>query len=126
MTTAALIAVALIGALVVFQLALALGAPFGAAAWGGQNPGVLPRNLRIASAVVGLVLYPIIAAVILAAAGLIGDEWLPVDPTVAMWILTGFFAVGTVVNAISRSPPERIWAPVSAVLAICTAIIALG
>lgn len=126
MTFAALVALALLGALVAFQLALALGAPFGAAAWGGRNPGVLPRSLRIASAVVGLVIYPILAAVILAAAGLIDDAWLPLDPTVAMWILTGFFAIGAVVNAISRSPPERVWAPVSAVLAICCAIIALG
>ena len=126
MQTAALIAVALIGALVVFQLALALGAPYGAAAWGGRNPGVLPRNLRIASAVVGIVVYPLMAAVILAAAGLVRDDWLPIDPTVAMWILTGFFVLGAVVNAISRSAPERIWTPVSAVLAICCALIALG
>jgi hypothetical protein len=126
MQTAALIAVALIGALVVFQLALALGAPYGAAAWGGRNPGVLPRNLRIASAVVGIVVYPLMAVVILAAAGLVRDDWLPIDPTVAMWILTGFFVLGAVVNAISRSAPERIWTPVSAVLAICCALIALG
>jgi hypothetical protein len=126
MTTVALIAVALVGALVVFQLALALGAPFGAAAWGGRNPGVLPRNLRIASAVVGVVVYPTIVAVILAAAGVIDDGWLPFDPTVAMWILAGFFSLGTVVNAISRSAPERVWAPVSAVLAVCCALIALG
>ena len=126
MQTAALIAVALIGALAVFQLALALGAPFGAAAWGGRNPGVLQRNLRIASAVVGLVVYPIMAATILAAAGLIDDEWLPIDPIVAMWILTGFFALGAIVNAVSRSAPERIWTPVSAVLAICCALIALS
>jgi hypothetical protein len=126
MQTAALIAIALIGALVVFQVALALGAPFGAAAWGGRNAGVLPSRLRVASAVVGLVVYPILAAVILAAAGLIADAWLPIDPTVAMWILTGFFALGAVVNAVSRSAPERVWAPVSAVLAICCAVIALG
>ena len=126
MTIAALIAVALIGALVGFQVALALGAPLGAAAWGGQHAGVLPFRLRMASAVVGLLVYPILAAVILAAAGLIADDWLPIDPTVAMWILTGFFALGTVVNAISRSKPERIWAPVSGALAVCCALIALG
>jgi hypothetical protein len=126
MQTAALIAVALIGALVVFQLALALGAPYGAAAWGGRNPGVLPRNLRIASAVVGIVVYPLMAVVILAAAGLIDGDRLLIDTTVAMWILTGFFALGAVVNAISRSAPERIWAPISALLAISCAFIALG
>jgi hypothetical protein len=126
MTIAALIAVALIGALVAFQLALALGAPYGAAAWGGRSPGVLPQGLRIASAVVGLVMYPAIAATVLAAGGVIDDGWLPIDPTIAMWALAAFFGLGAVVNAVSRSAPERVWAPVSAVLAVCCVIIALG
>ena len=64
--------------------------------------------------------------VILAASGLISDDWLPMDPTVAMWIFTGFFTLGTIANAISRSPPERVWAAVSGALAICCAVIALG
>ena len=112
--------------LIAFQLALAAGAPLGAAAWGGQNRGVLPGRLRAASAFVGLLLYPALLALILAAAGLIGDDWVPFDPAIAMWILAGFFALGVVANGISRSPPERIWAVVSAVLAVCCAVIALG
>ena len=126
MTVVGLIAGALLLILMAFQLALAAGAPLGAAAWGGQNPGVLPGRLRIASAVVALVVYPIMLAVILAAAGLIGDDWLPIDPAIACWILAGFFALGAVVNALSRSPAERIWALVSAVLAACCVLIALG
>jgi hypothetical protein len=43
-----------------------------------------------------------------------------------MWVLAGFFTLGVLANAISRSRPERIWAVVSAGLAICCAIIALG
>jgi hypothetical protein len=125
-TIAGLIAGAVLLILIAFQLALAVGAPLGAAAWGGQNPGVLPVRLRVASAVVGLVVYPIMLAVILAAAGLIADDWLPFEPAIAMWVLAGFFALGVVVNAISRSPPERIWAVASAILAVCCIIIALG
>ena len=34
-----------------FQVALAAGAPWGRAAWGGQHQGRLPARLRIASAV---------------------------------------------------------------------------
>jgi asparagine N-glycosylation enzyme membrane subunit Stt3 len=121
-----LIASALLVILIAFQLALAAGAPFGVAAWGGQNPGVLPGRLRVASAVVGLVVYPVILLVILAAAGIIAVDWLPFDPVLACWFLAGFFALGALVNAISRSPPERIWAIVSASLAVCCAVIALG
>jgi hypothetical protein len=126
MTLAAVIAVALIGVLIAFQLALAAGAPFGAAAWGGRNPGVLPARLRIASAFVGLVVYPFMAAVVLTSTGVIDDDWFPFDLDVAMWVLAGFFALGVLANAISRSPPERIWSLVSGVLAVCCAVIALG
>jgi hypothetical protein len=125
-TIAGLVAGAVLLILIAFQLALAAGAPLGAAAWGGRNPGVLPGRLRMASAVVGLVVYPIMLAVILAAAGLIADDWLPFEPGIAMWVLAGFFALGVVVNAISRSPPERTWAVASAILAVCCIVIALG
>jgi hypothetical protein len=123
---AAFVAVALLLVLIVFQLALAAGAPLGAAAWGGQNRGVLPGRLRVASALVGLVLYPVLGAVILASAGVIGDDWLPIDPSIAIWILAAFFALGVVANGISRSPAERIWAVVSAAIAVCCVVIALG
>jgi hypothetical protein len=92
-----------------FQCALALGAPWGAVAWGGAHRGVLPSGLRVASAA-SLLLY----------AGLV---WLalrkPVRARAGRWafsIVSALFAVGAVANAISRSPPERAWAPVAALL----------
>jgi len=126
MILAALLAVVLLGAVVVFQLALALGAPWGAAAWGGQHPGVLPTRLRVASAVVAVAVYPLVIALVLAAAGLIGDDWLPVDGTLAMWVLAGLLTLGAVANFVSRSPLERRWGPVALTTAMCCAIIALG
>ena len=39
-----------------FQVGLALGAPWGRAAWGGSREGLLPRNLRIAGGFAALVL----------------------------------------------------------------------
>jgi hypothetical protein len=125
-TVIAVVTTVLLTVLIAFQLALALGAPLGAMAWGGRISGVLPRGLRIASAVAGLVIYPAILAVVLSAQGVVSADWLPVDPTVVLWILVVFFAIGAVVNALSRSPRERIWSPVSAVLAVCCAIAALG
>jgi hypothetical protein len=125
-TAAAIVAVLLLGVLVLFQAALALGAPWGAAAWGGQNPGVLPRNLRIASAIAALVVYPIIILLVAAAGGLIGDDWVPVDLRIAMWVLAAILAIGAAMNFISRSPRERIWGPVALVIAMFVALIALG
>jgi hypothetical protein len=124
-TMAAILAVLLLGVIVVFQAALALGAPWGAASWGGQNPGVLPTRLRIASGVAALVIYPTLILAVLASAGLVDADWLPAGP-VAMWLLAGLLAVGALMNVISRSPPERWWGLVALAIAVCCTAIALG
>ena len=126
MFLAAILAVALIAVIVVFQLALALGAPWGAAAWGGQHPGVLPMRLRIASGVAAVMIYPLVIAVVLASAGIIGDDWLPVDGTLLMWVLAALLGLGAIANFASRSRLERRWGPVALTVALCCAIIALG
>jgi hypothetical protein len=124
MTFAAVLAVVLVAIVAIFQLALALGAPLGRAAWGGRNEGVLPMRLRIASGLAAIVVYPLIALYVLASADLIDLEWLPTAVT-GMWVLNGFFTLGTVANLASRSKIERIWAPVSLVMAVCCAIVAV-
>jgi hypothetical protein len=43
-----------------------------------------------------------------------------------MWVLFGFFVLGTLTNAASRSRIERIWAPVNLILAVCCLVIALN
>ncbi|MGZ8564265.1 MAG: hypothetical protein ACXWWU_11670 [Candidatus Limnocylindria bacterium] len=125
MIPAAILAVVLLVAITAFQLALAFGAPWGAAAWGGQSPGVLPQRLRIASGVVALVVYPLIIALVLASAGIIDDGWRPVDGTVVMWGLAGLLGLGAVMNVASRSRPERAWGAVALTIALCCALIAL-
>jgi hypothetical protein len=126
MTLAAIIGVVLLGVVAVFQAGLALGAPWGAAAWGGRNPGVLPRPLRIASGVAAVVIYPAIALILLASAGVIEADWLPLQGPVVMWVLAVLFGIGALMNFISRSPPERIWGPVALATAVCCGIVALN
>lgn len=126
MVPAAILAVVLLVAVAAFQLGLAFGAPWGAAAWGGQNPGVLPQPLRIASGVAAVIVYPLIIALVLASAGLIDDGWLPVDGTVIMWGLALLLGVGAVMNFASRSRPERRWGAVALTIALCCVVIALG
>ena len=123
MTTAGIVAATLLAVIAIFQIALALGAPWGSAAWGGQHPGVLPPRLRRSSAVVGVVVYPLIIAMVLSAAGVTGD-WLGGAAQPVLWVLSAFFALGTVMNAVSRSKPERIWAVVSLGVAIACAVVA--
>jgi hypothetical protein len=120
----ALLASLLLAALAVFQGLRVAGAPLGRFAWGGQND-VLPRNLRIGSAV-SIALYAGFAVLILQAAGALSV--LPdgfVD--VAIWVLTGYFLLGIGLNAISRSRPERLlMTPLVAVLAAGCLLIALA
>ena len=108
-----------------FQIALALGAPLGEWAFGGQHQGVLPPQFRVAS-VVSLLLY----AFQIAHYGSIAGWWLPPisNDTVGVinWIFVAFFSVGTVMNGISRSVKERVaWTPVVAASLVCALWIAL-
>lgn len=120
----AAVALVVLGLLAVFQIALALGAPLGHLAWGGQHE-VLPARLR-AGSVVSVVLYALFAAVIADRAGLV-DLVPDAVASVGTWILVGYFALGIVMNAISRSVPERwVMVPVCAVLAGCCVVVALS
>ena len=81
--------------------------------------------LRIGSAV-SVVLYAVMAGVILQAAELV--TVLPAAVAdVGIWVLTGYFALGILVNGVSRSIPERlVMTPVVLVLAVCCLLVALG
>jgi hypothetical protein len=121
---AAVVVCVLLGCLAVLQLLLAAGRPLGRFAWGGQHE-VLPRRLRIGSAV-SVVGYGLIAAVVLQAAGVIA-VFPDAVADVGIWVVTGYFALGVPLNAISRSRPERlVMTPVVLVLALCCLVVALG
>lgn len=113
----------LLSLLAVFQLALALGAPWGRFAWGGQHPGVLPAGYRIGSAV-SILIYAGIAALGLDRGGVI-DVVPDGAARVAMWVVFAFLALGVIMNGISRSKHERYTAtPVALVLAVLALILA--
>ena len=104
-------AAALLGVAAGFQAALAAGAPWGAAAYGGRHPGVLSDALRGTSAV-AVVVYSGLAYVVAS------DTLAPPGQRRAYAALSGVFAVGAALNAISPSTVERvIWTPVSGALA---------
>ena len=122
---AAVAAYVLLAALAVFQIALAAGAPLGHLAWGGQHR-VLPRGLRIGSAV-SVVLYALFAFVIWRAADYATDVGDVRESYLMIWVLTAYFALGILVNAVSRSRPERfVMTPVVAVLFACCLVVALA
>jgi hypothetical protein len=124
-TFAALVfAMAAIG-VVAFQIALALGAPWGRYAMGGAFPGRFPPRMRVA-AVVQAVLIALLAVVVLSAAGLVWPDLAAAYPWL-VWVAVAVSAVAVVLNAISRSPGERrIWVPVASLLFVSSLLVALG
>ncbi len=110
------------GWLVIFQVLLAAGAPLGFLAWGGQDPGKLPRTKRMASAFSAIVIL-FFAAAFGQAAGL----WDPFGSVVLRWaFLAGIllFALSTLGNIATSSIPERwLGVPVAGILTLACVIL---
>ena len=117
---------AAVTALVVgFQLALALGAPWGTYAMGGAFPGQMPPAMRIA-AVVQAVALAGLAVIVLADAGLMSVP-LVTDWAWLIWGPVAVAALAVVLNASTRSRGERrIWLPVAVVLLVCSLGVAIA
>jgi hypothetical protein len=112
--------------LAVFQVAIALGAPVGRASWGGRNPGRLPQNLRVASAV-SVAVYLVAVLIVLDRAAMPVIDLPEAVSRIGAWVLVALLAVGTLVNLASSSPYERFgWAPFAAVLAMLALLLALS
>ena len=125
-TTAALIQVVIALGVVVFQVALVAGAPWGEYTMGGRNIGRLPNSLRVGAAVSAVIMLAQ-AGHYLAQAGVLPRLVDPSWNTVVNWAWFGFTIAGVIVNTISRSKKERnTWVPVLLVSAVCTLLVALN
>ena len=122
---AAIGAAVLYAVIVAFQLAIALGAPWGRAAFGGyvERPGM---ELRVASAV-AIVVWSAAALIILKRVGI--PVWAPLPRRAlpaAVWVLACLAVFAILPNAITESPLERaIWLPyclVQAALVVTVAV----
>ncbi len=113
-----------VAGVIVFQLALALGAPWGSYAMGGAFPGRFPMRMRIA-AVVQAALLALTVPIVLSRAGLLLPAWAEASG----WLIWGVVAVAVVsliLNAITPSAGERrIWVPVALVMLLSSLVVAL-
>lgn len=108
---------------VLFQLALAAGAPWGEWAMGGAYPGQFPPPLRVA-AVVQAALLVGMALVVLTRAGLFTPRWAR-HARWLIWLVVAYSVIGLILNLITPSAGERaLWAPVVFVLLVSSAIVA--
>ena len=97
-----------------FQACLALGMPWGSAAWGGASEGVLPAGLRVASGLAAVV-WTWVALVVL-------GRFLAARGRRRLLLLLAIaMTLAVVMNLATPSVIERsVWAPFSVVVALAS------
>jgi lysylphosphatidylglycerol synthetase-like protein (DUF2156 family) len=120
------VAAGLYGVVILFQLALIAGAPWGDLTQGGADPGALSPASRV-TAGVSAVLLAAMALGLLARAGVGPLAKAPRSVvTVLARLATVYAGIGLVLNLITPSAAERaLWAPVTAVILVC-AVLTMG
>ncbi len=111
--------------IIVLQMGLTLGAPWGHMAMGGKVAGAFPPGMRVTALLQGMLLV-LLAYVVLRHSGafaggpVMGGAWL-------IWIVVAISAVTTVLNAITTSKPERrLGLPVALVMLATSLVVALS
>lgn len=123
MIIATILFLIVISLLILFQIALICGAPFGHFAWGGQDK-VLPAKKRIGSAI-SIVIYLTMAAFVLSKAGVLTLVTNDTVLNAGLWVIFGYMVLGIAMNAVTRSKPERaLMTPVAVILAVGVGIVA--
>jgi hypothetical protein len=122
--TSALVFAILTGITMIFQGCLAAGLPWGKASMGGRYPGKYPPKMRIV-AVINVLLLGSIATIVLSKADLMFSQ-LKTISSIGIWFVVAFFVIGTVMNIITPSKIERIWAPVALIQLITSLIVAIN
>lgn len=114
---------ALICIVVLFQLALAAGLPWGEYAMGGRFPGKYPPALRLASLIQILILM-LLAFIVMSKSDIVPYQtW----TGFGIWLVAGFSAISLFLNTITKSVWERrIWAPVSLLMLVTSLIVAIS
>ena len=123
---AAAVAGVLLGAVVAFQAALILGAPWGEFTQGGRVDGALDAPGRVMAAVSIVILVAL-------ALGLLGRVgWGPLRhhrriSTVLIWVAVAYGVMAVLLNAATPSAVERaVWLPFSVLLLAAELVTVLG
>jgi hypothetical protein len=123
-TISAIVFTVLTGIIMIFQGCLAAGVPWGEASMGGRYPGKYPTKMRIV-AVINIILLGFFATIVLSEADLMFPLFKPIS-SIGIWFVVVFFIIGTILNTITPSKIERIWAPVALFQLITSIIVAIN
>jgi hypothetical protein len=109
---------------VLFQISLSLGAPWGAASMGGKFPGKYPPKMRVVALLNALFLSLLIVIVDIRA-GMLLFEFKDFS-YYAIWFVVAFSAISVLLNSITNSKIERIWIPFTIIHFITSLVVALS
>ncbi len=108
-----------------FQLAIALGAPLGEYAYGGQREGKLPTPYRVASGISFLVMIAI-SGHYLAQTGILTPLLSAQQNAIVNWVLVGFAGLAALMNNITKSQKEkRLWGSTTLAMLLSAVLVAL-
>jgi len=110
--------------MILFQACLAAGLPWGDASMGGKFPGKYPPKMRLV-AIINMFILAFMAIIVLSRANLILSNMMPFSK-IAIWVVVVFYLAGTIMNTITPSKIERIWAPVTLFQLITSIIVGLS
>ena len=121
---AAWIAVPIFFGMMIFQILLALGLPWGKIAWGG-NHRVLPFTLRIGSLISAGIFLLALMVTLQRAKIVLVFNW-PILEDILIWFFVGLLTLSTLGNLTSESRLEKkIMTPIALVLMLLCLLIAL-
>ena len=123
-TISAIVHACLTGIVIVFQGCLAAGLPWGAASMGGRFPGKYPPKMRVV-AVINMIILGFLGLIVLSRAELLLPQLNSIS-SIGIWLVVAFFGVATIMNSITTSKIERIWAPVAFLQLAASLIVAIS
>ena len=110
---------------VLFQIALAAGMPWGHLAMGGRYPGKFPLNMRVGAIIQGAVMA-FLGMIVLSRAGVAFPEFANFSNTL-IWVAVAISGISLVMNLITQSKWERIlWVPVALLMMVSSLVVALS
>lgn len=107
---------------IAFQFGLALGMPWGAASMGGKYPGKYQTKMRFLAVFYALTLIST-NIFVLSKSQVISIISYPFSK-ILIWVVVAFYFLSTILNILTPSKIEKIWAPVSIILFILSLFIA--
>lgn len=110
---------------ILFQVALVCGAPWGEYTMGGKFSGKLPLKIRVV--VLFQIFILILFAFIVLAKTKLALEQYHSFGRIGIWFVVGFFILGSILNLATPSKKERnLWGPVNLIALAISFFLALG